>query len=233
MSALQTGGSVSGSEVVQGIAAAQTDWAVVTLKKPSGASTGGGQATPPQASGGASESAEPFAQFQNSTPKPASAPQGSVAAATPAQPASPSKSGGKLVLNVVCMGELHRKTGSLVVQKVPFEFRTVVDTGAKKHRVANVVQGPLMQSGITYDALPMVDDIVRLSAEMTSKQHWSITSVQLDLSSSRLTGRGTVDLTQARGRINSFLSKYSKSIPQGGADASRSVEVLGTCTAVK
>ncbi|MCA8902566.1 MAG: hypothetical protein KDA53_15100 [Hyphomonas sp.] len=180
---------------------------------------------------------DPFDKFRKSseTAKKAPPPTTSSPAPAPAPSAPPpsrsSGSAGKL--NLYCSGEVKRSTGSFEVQRVPFEFRTVIDTAADKHTVVNVVSGPLFRTGSTYDIVELENDITVLSTEITSKQHWNLTSMRLDMATSKLSGTGTVDLTSVRDVLNARMSQYGKSLPEGGLDSKRKVEVDGSCQALQ
>jgi len=152
---------------------------------------------------------------------------------SPKQPSpTPRKSSGGS-FNLYCSGEIKRSTGSFVVKREQFEFRTVLDLGTKKHKVVNVVNGPLFSTGSQYDALRLENNIIVLGAEINGKDHWKISSVRLDLDSSKLSGTGTVDLTEIRSRLSQRLrQRGSSGIPEGGLDAQRKIQVDGSCQSV-
>ena len=176
---------------------------------------------------------DPFDKFRKSseTAKKAPAPSTPAPAPAAAQPSRTTRAADKL--NLYCSGDVKRSTGSFEVQRVPFEFRTVIDTAADKHTVVNVVSGPLFRTGSTYDIVELENDITVLSTEITSKQHWNLTSMRLDMATSKLSGTGTVDLSSIREIIDARMSQYGKTIPDGGLDSKRKVEVDGSCQALQ
>lgn len=147
---------------------------------------------------------------------PADQPETQVESPQPAPDSAPSPQQAAQVINIYCSGTIDRFTGPLKVGALPFEFRTIVDLTNKSHRVVSVIQGPLFQQGATYTINGPSDQIVVLQAEST-RGHWKISNVNLDLATSRLSGNGAVD-------ISSIVGMRTK--------APRSVKVDGQCQAV-
>ena len=173
-----------------------------------------------------------FSLFQeNSKSSPSSAPAKQSGSSKPAAKAAASGGGG--TLSIYCSGTAQQYTGPMATFSDTFEFRTILNFGADKHQVVNVMKGKIFRSGSTYDLLELPNDVVVLGAE-SAEPKWKISTVKLDLAVGKLTGDGRVDLSSLRGRLRQRMNEMSpasgESIPEGGLDDSRSVKLDGTCT---
>lgn len=138
-------------------------------------------------------------------------------------------------ISLYCAGNINRYTGNQVVKTEAFEFRTQVNIREQKHKVLNVLRGPMFSSGGIYDITGPQNDVIDLSVESTSPQ-WKLPNVRYDRLAGKLTGSGKVDMSEMRSRLFQRLRQSGLNMPEGsrleseGFDSHRRIEVDGSCT---
>ena len=136
-------------------------------------------------------------------------------------------------INLYCTGNLNRYTGQQLNATQGFEFRTIINPQQKKHTVQNVIKGSLFKSGSTYEVLGGQRDVFVLTADSTDP-HYGFTSVQYDRIAGKISGQGSVNMSQERGRLLEQIGKMGINIPsdslaKNGLDSMRRVEIDGIC----
>ncbi len=185
----------------------------------------------------AEDADDPFAMFDQKptaeeAAKPAPQQQSPKPPASTSRPAANSRA-----LELYCWGNVNRYTGDNVMETMAFEFITVADTAAKSHTAKTVIKGPLLRTGATYSLIPINSQMMVLNAEST-RSEISIPTLQLNMQTSALSGSGTVDMSEARGRLSQRLESRGMNtrgsvLLQRGLDSKRRAAVDGYCQAVE
>lgn len=164
---------------------------------------------------------DPFAKFRESAPK--------------SKPSAGGLAGQARtdVLNLYCTGNLNRYAEQQYTRTEDFEFRTSISLRENRHTVENVLKGPLFKSGTGYEASRGERDVFTLGVESTDP-HYQLTTVHYDRVAGRLTGRGSLNMSQERDALLERFRLLGLKLPPGyrlsGTDDSlRHFEVDGLC----